>query len=94
SSLGGNNSSIFNNRKEAIEHIKNLTQDQYSSHFDADNTIGELKGRMDIPLHALELDNGEKQYYVTANMDPRSYFYLDKKANNIWNINIIDVRNN
>lgn len=94
SSLSGNNSSIFNNRNEAIDYIKNLTQDQYSSHFDPNNTIGKLKGEINIPLRTLELDNGEKQYYVTANMDPRNFFYLEKAANNIWDINMINIQNN
>ncbi|EPZ8124618.1 hypothetical protein ACXV6R_002463 [Yersinia enterocolitica] len=93
SPLDGNSSSRLN-RNETIDHIKDLTKDQYSSHFDAKNTIGELKGRTEIPLHTFELNNGENQYYVTANMDPRDFFYLEKGANNIWDIEMINVRDN
>lgn len=85
---------VFNNRNEAIDYIKTLTHDRYSRHFDAENTIGELKGRIEIPLHTLELDNGENQYYVTANMDPRNFFHLENGANNSWDLNIINVRDN
>ncbi|MDN0119647.1 hypothetical protein QVN83_11770 [Yersinia frederiksenii] len=91
SSANHHNNKIFNNREEAISHIKTLTNDPDGASFEPENTIGELKGRTDIPLNTLELSNGEKQYYVTANMDPRKFFFLESYGNDSWNINELDI---
>lgn len=83
---------VFNNRNEAIDYIKTLTHDRYSPHFNTKNTIGELKDRINIPLNTLELGNGKKQSYVTANMDPRKFIYLDKGAVHNWDISMLNIQ--
>ncbi|MEQ9721738.1 hypothetical protein ABQG65_11185 [Yersinia alsatica] len=91
SSTSSHDSKIFNNRDEAINHIKTLTNDPYGTSFESENTIGELQGRTDIPLNTLDLGNGEKQHYVTANMDPRNFFFLAGCEDDHWNINELGI---
>ncbi|CRY80401.1 lipocalin/fatty acid-binding family protein [Yersinia intermedia] len=89
-----NNSPILNSKIEATAYIKSLIQDQYSSQFDVENTIGELNGRIEISLNTLEFGVSEKLYYVTANMDPRNFFYLEEGADNHWDINTLNIKDN
>ena len=90
---GENNSSpILNSKTEATDYIKSLTQDQCSSQFNTGNTIGELNGRIKIPLNTLEFGSSEKLYYVTANIDYRNLFYLEKGDGNSWDINVLDIK--
>ncbi|WP_145584683.1 hypothetical protein [Yersinia intermedia] len=90
---GENNSSpILNSKTEATDYIKLLTQDQCSSQFNTGNTIGELNGRIKIPLNTLEFGSSEKLYYVTANIDYRNLFYLEKGDGNSWDINVLDIK--
>ncbi|WP_235896902.1 hypothetical protein [Yersinia thracica] len=74
-------------RDEAIHYIKTLTHNQYGEQFEEGNTIGSLRGKTEIPLRTIELENGEKQYFATANMDPRRCFHIEKNHSNKWNMN-------
>ncbi|WP_174849079.1 hypothetical protein [Yersinia artesiana] len=82
-----------NNRSEAIEHIKELTKDSFSSQFFSENTIGDFMGEKEFPLKMVELANGEKQYYVTANMDRRFSFYMEANNYEGWKFNMLHIEN-
>ena len=76
-----------NNRDEAISYIKELTHNQ----FNAGNTL--IYSDDDkIQLNTLECQDGEKQYYVTVNMPPNKFFYINNDYGHSWNINKLDIQ--
>lgn len=78
-------------RYEAIDHIKTLTHDKYGELFEVENTIGSLNGKTEVPLRSIELASGEKQYFATAKMDPRKYFYIEDSFDNQWNMKDLSI---
>ncbi|WP_432323124.1 hypothetical protein [Yersinia enterocolitica] len=78
-------------RDEAIDHIKALTHDQYGEQFSEGNTIGNLHGKTEVSLRSIELASGEKQYFATANMDPRKYFYIENSYDNKWSMENLGI---
>ncbi|OWF77648.1 hypothetical protein B4900_15860 [Yersinia rohdei] len=96
SSEKNNDSVILESREKAIEYIKALTHNEIGEYFEPENTVGKLKNIETIPLRTIELANGDKQYYVTANMAPNKFeFYLDldNGRKEPWSIYDLEIQN-
>ncbi|ATM94884.1 Uncharacterised protein [Yersinia frederiksenii] len=86
-----NKSEILENRKHAIDHIINSISHALSPQFEPGDTVGRLDDKKVIQLNSIELENGEKQYYVKANMEKSQIHNLMNNSSKPWKISDLDT---